>query len=76
MRYIKHNLVEEHKGTDIPLSPSDINIFKKHFSSAEFLETSIFSQRFEKLMQLERVLLERIPLLKKQAGYITILLQK
>ncbi|MBF0552992.1 MAG: class I SAM-dependent methyltransferase [Nitrospirae bacterium] len=76
MRYIKHNIIDEYKGTDVPLSPSDINIFRKHFSTAEFIETSIFSHMLEALMPIESVLLERIPLLKKQAGYITILLQK
>ncbi|WP_420263807.1 class I SAM-dependent methyltransferase [Candidatus Magnetominusculus dajiuhuensis] len=76
LRYIKHNIIDEYKGTDVPLRPSDILIFKKYFSTTEFIETSIFSHILEGLMPIERVLLEKIPSLKKQAGYITILLQK
>lgn len=74
-RFIKHHFVEDHVGTDRPLRYSDIEVFKKYFKEVEFVESSLFSDRFPGLFALDRFLL-KLPFLRQFSGYVTVLMEK
>ncbi len=75
-RFIKHNYIEEFKGSDKPLKYSDKKIFEKYFSNIKFIETSFFSDKIPCLRPFETIILEKCYCLRQFASYVTILLQK
>ncbi|MCI4626777.1 MAG: class I SAM-dependent methyltransferase [Candidatus Magnetoovum sp. WYHC-5] len=75
-RYIKHNYIEEFKGTDRPIKNEDKGVFEKYFSKVDFVPTSLLSDRIEPLLAFDAVMIKTFPFLRKYAGYVTILLEK
>lgn len=75
-RYIKHNYLEEFKGTDMPFNYTDKIVFENYFRKVEFIEVSFLSDKVPALRPFEATILKRFPFTRKFASCITILLQK
>jgi ubiquinone/menaquinone biosynthesis C-methylase UbiE len=75
-RFIKHNYIEEFKGTDKPITYNDKGIFQKYFSDVIFFESSFTSDKVSLLRPIESMILKYVPFSKKFASYITIMLKK
>lgn len=74
-RYIKHNFVEKHKGTDHPLKNSDKHFFTKYFNNVQFMGSTLFRDKFSFFRPLERKLLT-FKAMQNMANYVTILVEK
>jgi ubiquinone/menaquinone biosynthesis C-methylase UbiE len=75
VRFVKHHFIEKHVGTDKPLKYKDVEIFKKYFSKVTFVESSFFRNRYSFLKAFDSFLV-KIPIVKRYACYIAILLEK
>lgn len=75
-RFVKDKYIKRVKGIHRPLRNTDKKIFEKYFTMVEFIETGFTSDRIPFLRTLESKIMEKIPIVKKWASYVTILLQK
>ena len=74
-RYVKHHLVDDYEGTDIPLKYSDKATFERYFDHVEFVESSFIRDRIAAVRPLEAALL-KVPPLRRFVCYVTILVSE
>jgi ubiquinone/menaquinone biosynthesis C-methylase UbiE len=74
-RYVHHHWLEDHVGTDQPLTYADKALFEPYFSHVEFVESSFLRDRVPMLIGLDRFALRLKPL-RRFVAYITVLLEK
>lgn len=75
-RYIKHNFLEDFKGTDKPLCYKDKELFDRSYDRVRFIESSFLVDKVPALRPLELKILDTLPFTRKLVGYITILAEK
>lgn len=75
-RFVKDKYIKRVKGIHRPLRNTDKKIFEKYFTMVEFIETGFTSDRIPLLRNLESKIIKRIPIVRKWASYVTILLIK